>query len=198
MISFWWVRHAPVIGNNDRCYGNNDVDCDISDKKAFKNLALNLPKNADVYSSHLTRTIKTLKAAKEQGCIFKNHTMDRRLAEQDLGDYTGMPYHKLYELMNQKKITDKNWLMAINHIPPNGESFKNVCERVQSFIDEVLLSCKYKNLVIFSHGGPIRAAISYVLDYNLKKVIPIEIENTKLTLINYSDKRDGKLIFINK
>ena len=37
MIKFWWIRHAPVIGNYNRCYGNNEVDCNVSDKNSFKN-----------------------------------------------------------------------------------------------------------------------------------------------------------------
>ena len=36
MTSFWWIRHAPVIGNNQRCYGNNEVECDLSDINSFK------------------------------------------------------------------------------------------------------------------------------------------------------------------
>ena len=48
-IRFWWVRHAPVVGNNGCCYGNNDVDCDVSDVASYKVLANILPKNA-IYS----------------------------------------------------------------------------------------------------------------------------------------------------
>ena len=51
MIKFWWVRHAPVIGNHNRCYGNNEVDCDVSDKNSFKSIVSFLPNNADVYTS---------------------------------------------------------------------------------------------------------------------------------------------------
>ena len=25
MTQFWWIRHAPVTGNNNCCYGNNDT-----------------------------------------------------------------------------------------------------------------------------------------------------------------------------
>ena len=50
-----------------------------------------------------------------------------------------------------------------------------------------------KNIIIFSHGGPIRAAISYAVNYNIKKVIPIEIQNSKVSLIQYDKNKDGKL-----
>ena len=45
MLSFWWVRHAPVI-NNNCCYGDNEVDCDTSNKVDFMHLVDSLPKNA--------------------------------------------------------------------------------------------------------------------------------------------------------
>ena len=61
MLSFWWVRHAPVINNNDCCYGDNEVDCDTSDMKSFNNLVNNLPVNAQVYSSTLSRAKKHFK-----------------------------------------------------------------------------------------------------------------------------------------
>ncbi len=59
MLSFWWVRHAPVINNNDCCYEDNEVDCHTSDIKSFNNLVNNLPEKARVYSSTLSRAKKT-------------------------------------------------------------------------------------------------------------------------------------------
>ena len=49
MLNFWWIRHAPVINNNNCCYGDNEVDCDTSDKSSFKSLVDVLPENAHVY-----------------------------------------------------------------------------------------------------------------------------------------------------
>ena len=80
MIKFWWIRHAPVIGNHNRCYGNNEVDCDVSNKSSFKNIASILPKNADVYTSNLSRTIKTFNATVEEGLDYRKHIIDYRLS----------------------------------------------------------------------------------------------------------------------
>ena len=67
MLSFWWVRHAPVINNNNCCYGDNEVDCDTSDKNAFNHLANILPNNAHVYSSTLSRAKKTFNVTVKHG-----------------------------------------------------------------------------------------------------------------------------------
>ena len=198
MIKFWWVRHAPVIGNHNRCYGNNEVDCDVSDKNAFKKLVSVLPENAYVYTSNLSRTIKTFNATVENGFIYRKHIIDSRLVEQDLGAYSGIKYNELESLIKKKNAYDKNWLMSYSHKPPNGESFYQLYKRVTHFVDEILLKYSKKNIIIFSHGGPIRAAISYAVNYNIKKVIPIEIQNSKVSRIQDDKNRDGKLLFINK
>jgi broad specificity phosphatase PhoE len=174
------------------------VDCDVSDKNSFKNIVSVLPKNSDVYTSSLSRTIKTFNATVENGFTYRKHIIDCRLVEQDLGSYSGIKYNKLESLIKRKNVYDKNWLMSYSHKPPNGESFYQLCKRVTHFVDEILLKYSRKNIIIFSHGGPIRAAISYAVNYNTKKVIPIEIQNSKVSLIQYDRNKDGKLLFINK
>ena len=74
MIKFWWIRHAPVMEYN-RCYGNNEVDCDVM-TSSFKNIVSILPKNADVYTSNLSRTIKTFNATVEEGLVYRKHIID--------------------------------------------------------------------------------------------------------------------------
>ncbi len=196
MTSFWWIRHAPVKGNNECCYGNNEVDCDLSDLNSFKSLALKLPKNSNVFSSHLSRTIKTFNAVVQAGYTHKSHSIDKRITEQDLGSYTGMKYKDLYELTKKIGVDDNNWLMQPNFTPPDGESFKNLYNRVEAFINSRLLENKDENIIIFSHGGPIRAAISLAIGKGCEQVLPLEIDNTKLTKLDYI-KNTWKVIKVN-
>ena len=199
MIKLWWVRHAPVKGNRNHCYGNNEVECDVSDTISFDNLVSVLPRDTYVYTSNLSRTIKTFKAAVERGFTYKHHIKDPRLNEQNLGDYTGMKYDVLESLMKEKNIYDKNWLMSFKHTPPNGESFEKLYERVCNFVDDVLTDHnKNIDVVIFSHGGPIRAAISYALNYSLENIIALDVANTKVSLLEYDENKDARLIYLNK
>lgn len=196
MTSFWWVRHAPVRGNNDCCYGNNEVDCDLSDLDSFNKLVLKLPKNSNVFSSHLSRTIKTFNATVNAGYIYNSHNIDRRLTEQDLGSYTGMKYKDLYALTKKIGVYDNNWLMKPKFKPPEGESFKDLYNRVKSFTNDMLLEKHNKNIVIFSHGGPIRAAISLALGNGCETILPLEVDNTKLTRLDYIN-NNWKVIKVN-
>ena len=87
--------------------------------------------------------------------------------------------------------------MNANHIPPNGESFIDLRNRVESFIQDKLKVFKNKDLVIFSHGGPIRAAISNALGCAKHVIIPVQIDNTKLTRIDVDEKNKSRILFIN-
>ena len=57
-IRFWWVRHAPVVGNNGRCYGNNDVDCDVSETNKFINLVIPIYIHG-IFLANLTKKLIT-------------------------------------------------------------------------------------------------------------------------------------------
>ena len=186
-LRFWWVRHATVIGNNGCCYGNNDVDCDVSDIESFKILAKILPKNAGVYSSHLKRTIKTMEATIKEGFSYKEYEMDRNFGEQNLGEWQGMKYEKLEELTKELGIFHPTWLVSPNYVPPNGESYNNLFERVSKGINKIKERKKNGDVVIFSHGGPIKAAIGYALNTNPIVTLPFWIDNLAVSRFDFSD-----------
>ena len=196
MLNFWWVRHAPVINNNNCCYGDNEVDCDTSDTNSFNNLVNNLPENAQVYSSTLSRAKKTFQATVNLGYKYKEYFEDSRLKEQNIGEFAGMKYNELYKLTKKLGIHSSFWLMEERHVPPKGESFTQLNERVKQFLDEKILEKLEGNIVIFSHGGPIRSAISIALGNQYVKVGPFKIDNLKVTKISYNHKK-WQIDFIN-
>ena len=185
MTNFWWIRHAPVIGNDDCCYGSNEVNCDLSNTKRFKTIASCLPKKGIVYSSPLSRAKKTYMMSKKNGLCIKRYKLDIRLTEQNLGEWTGMKYKDLEKLTKKLNVYSPNWLMDGKYKPPGGESFIELTKRVKSFIEEMIRKFPKENIIIFSHGGPIRAALSLALEFNKGKVVPIEISNLSITHINY-------------
>ena len=103
MLTFWWVRHAPVVGNNECCYGNNEVDCDVSNKESFNALSNNLPHTGIVFTSGLSRATKTFNKVSLLKKIPKLIKVDKRLEEQNLGDWTGLKYDYLTQITKEKK-----------------------------------------------------------------------------------------------
>ena len=196
MLNFWWVRHAPVINNKGCCYGDNEVECDTSDIQQFKYLANFLPRNAKVYSSTLSRAKKSFIATVNSGFKYKSYFEDKRLKEQNIGKFAGMKYQDLYKLTKKLNVFSPYWLMDEKYIPLGGESFINLNERVISFLNERILENNKENLVIFSHGGPIRSAINIALYNKNVSVGTFKIDNLKVTKITY-DQGHWKIDFIN-
>ena len=186
-VRFWWVRHAPVVGNDGRCYGVNDVDCDVSEKNKFIKLAKLLPKNSFVYSSHLLRTIKTLRATENQGFSYLTYEINKNFAEQDLGLYAGLKYEDLDIKTKELGVYHSSWLCALDHKPPKGESYNTLYLRVVKGIKNIIKNKSNSDFVIFSHGGPIRAAISYALTNLPETSMPFLIDNISLTRIDFID-----------
>ncbi len=196
MINFWWIRHAPVINNKDCCYGDNEVECDISNTKKFNYLAKVLPADAIIYTSTLSRAKKTFFATEKAGLKYKLFFEDERLKEQNIGKFAGMKYEKLYKLTKKLDIYNPNWLMNETYTPDDGESFIDVNNRINSFLIEKIRENNQNNFIIFSHGGPIRSAINIALCNEKVKVGPFQIDNLKVTKIVYY-KGKWQIDFIN-
>ena len=90
--------------------------------KKFKSLVKLLPKNAYIYSSPLSRAIKTFQVSTREGLRYKFFFEDKRLKEQNIGKFAGMKYQDLYKLTKKLKIYSPNWLMNEKYIPDGGES----------------------------------------------------------------------------
>ena len=103
-LNFWWIRHAPVINNNQCCYGDNEVDCDVTNFEVFNNLVKVLPQNAFVYSSPLSRAKKTFLATAKAGLNYRSFSLDARLKEQNIRVFAGMKYNELYKLTKNKYL----------------------------------------------------------------------------------------------
>src|SRR4029453_10273513 len=56
---WWWIRHAPVRSDGGNIYGQQDIECDCSDREVFETVAKILPRNAVWYSSSLQRPHNT-------------------------------------------------------------------------------------------------------------------------------------------
>ena len=186
-IRFWWIRHAPVIGNDGRCYGNNDVDCDVSDRDSYKALANILPKDASVYSSHLSRTIKTMNATVDEGFNYKDYAVDANFGEQNLGEWQGLKYEKLQEKTKELGIFHPTWLCSPEYTPPQGERYNNLYQRVTLGINKIVENKKEGDVVIFSHGGPIKAAIAHAIKADPSYTLPFWIDNLALSRFDFID-----------
>src|ERR1700689_3402949 len=100
---WWWVRHAPVVVNDGRCYGQSDLPCRTDDAAGFRALAGRLPKQPAWGTGNLVRTHQTPAAIVAAGLPGPDPIpgpgvqVEPGLAEQHFGAWQGQTYASLAE-----------------------------------------------------------------------------------------------------
>ena len=109
------------------------------------------------------------------------------MKEQNIGEFAGMKYNELYKLTKKLGIYSSFWLMEERYVPPKGESFTQLNDRVKQFLYEKILDKLQGNIVIFSHGGPIKAAIAHAIKADPNYTLPFWIDNLAVSRFDFLD-----------
>lgn len=181
---WWWLRHAPVVGQEGRLTGGLDVDCDCSDTARLRALAARLPAEAVWVVSPLKRTRQTAEAlarhlAKKPGELLVEPT----LAEQDFGAWQGQSYAEL--AATQAAAWERFWQEPADATPPGGESFAAVVRRVAESIEALTRHHAGRHIVCVSHGGTIRAALAHALGVQPAQALSFAVECCSLTRLDH-------------
>jgi alpha-ribazole phosphatase len=188
MTSWWWIRHAPVTGQQGRIYGNRDVACDCSDEAVFRALAGRLPAAAVWIVTPLGRTRATAEAIARHHAAAPadypaDYEIEARLAEQDFGNWQGLTHD---ELARQRSgAWHRFWLAPAAEVPPGGESFAALSARVAEAIAERTRRHAGRDIVCVSHGGPIRAALAHALALDPEQALSFAVDNCSLTRLDH-------------
>lgn len=196
---WWWVRHAPVIGDGGRIYGQADLDCDCSDTALFAALARQLPPDPLWLTSNLARTRQTAEAIRAQ--------RDRAgtppvpvpdFAEQYLGDWQGQPRDVFFA--RRRPQAGSYWFGPADERAPAGESFIDLCARVEPAIARLNDEHGGRDIVCVAHGGTIRAALRLALGVEAQTALAFAIRNCALTRIDHvalPDEAGWRVGFVN-
>ena len=150
-----FVRHGRTELNDKHVYAGT-IDSEISQNGIEEIKSIKKPlqkiKFYEVYSSPLKRAVQTAKLLAE------NYKIDTRLSEMNFGIFEGLSYSEI-----ESKYVDESKAWAedvLNYSIPKGESLIKVFNRTKAFIEEV--SSKNDNILVITHGGVIRSALSLV------------------------------------
>ena len=147
-MNIYIVRHTAVDVVNT-CYGHTDVPLKKTfeaEAEAVKQKLKDIPYDA-VYSSPLGRAKKLA-----EYCGYTDIQLYDRLKEMFMGDW---------EMKQWDEIDLTSWEKdAVNTPAPNGESIKQLYNRVASFLEE-LKSTGHSSVIIFAHGGVINCVRAY-------------------------------------
>lgn len=188
---WWWVRHAPVVGQDGRLYGRLDVDCDCGDEPLFRALAERLPRHAVWIVTPLKRTQATAAAiARHHPAGPADFCVEPQLAEQDFGRWQGMTYAEL--AADPGEAWNQFWRAPAVETPPGGESFAALTARVTTAIERITRHHAGRDIVCIGHGGPIRAALALALGAGPEPALRFAVDNCSLTRLDHiAEERSG-------
>ena len=196
------LRHGQSQWNlENRFTGWKDVPLTDKGIEEAKNAGFLLKKNNikidKVFSSVLKRANKTAEIAikaSEIKNLYKNDILvyekDQRLNERDYGDLVGL--NKLETANKFGKEQVHIWRRSYDVPPPNGESLKDVVNRVSPYFNEIIkpFIMNNKNVLIAAHGNSLRAIMIKVGMYKPEEISSIELPTGSPLCLNYDN---GKL-----
>jgi len=193
MLDLYLIRHAESEHNKTRhLIGGRSNSAQLSQKGVMqaqllgKRLATDKVSFDNVYSSPALRAYETAKIA----CTEIGFPIDKIMRTEDLlelsqGDWEGQLREKVYTPDMLSKIIANNWEFR----PPNGESQKDVEERVYNWINKNLVPRYKDDLVagIFTHDFAIRCLLRAIMDFSPKMTYKVALDNTSINRLSYTD-----------
>lgn len=181
---WWWVRHAVVPNPEARCYGQSDMDCDVSDKALFDGQARILPRNAVWVTSALLRARKTAQTLGAHGADYRTPIVEPAFNEQHFGALQGATY---VEIARDHGDDYPYWLIHPTARAPGdgGESFVDLFERTAAAVKRLTAEHRGRDIVAVTHGGTIRAALGLALGLPPEGAVRFEQQNVSVTVIDH-------------
>lgn len=204
MLKFYLIRHAESEGNLKPNYvGGQSEHYNLSEKgikqaqllgKRFKFKGLG--ENYEICVSPALRTIQTATHfCNELGINTNCFQISPEVLELSQGDWTGQLRSDVYTEQVLDLIKADAWHFAA----PNGESQSDVGHRFYKFLQKKIqqYSSEHKctNIYIFSHAVAIKCIIKELFGIDAQHTYRIGVENTSITILEYSP---NKFFTLNK
>lgn len=191
------VRHCEAEGNtNGRFQGSSDCGISGNGEKQLELLALRLRniRIDSIYSSPLKRARMTAEAINRYHHLTIHE--DKRLQEIDGGDYEGLLWADLPKVAPEQ---DANWYTAPQDFcAPNGESMRQVYDRVWQAIRSIVRENPGKTVCVASHGCAIRNILCHAMNKPLEQLNDVDwCDNTAVSVIDFGEQGNPKIILLN-
>ncbi len=145
-----------------------------------------------VFSSVLERANRTAEIALKNtdlNNLWENNKLlmicSEKLNERDYGDLVGLNKQETADKFGKDQV--HIWRRSYDTSPPNGESLKNVVERVSPYFQENIkpLIDKGANVLIVAHGNSLRAMMIELGMYKSEEISSIELPTGSPLCINF-------------
>ncbi|KDN56208.1 alpha-ribazole phosphatase [Flavobacterium seoulense] len=164
-MEVYLVRHTETVCEKGICYGQSDVSLKESFLEQFELIKSQIPSDAVVFSSPLSRC--TLLA----NYLSSSVSIDSRLMEMNFGDWEMKKWDEIPEVDFTPWMTD-----FVNVAVPNGESFITLHHRVIDFLATLASANHSKKIVIVTHAGVIRSILCHQSGLSLKEAFQNKVD----------------------
>ena len=191
------LRHGQSQWNlENRFTGWKDVPLTEKGIEEAKNAGQLIKKNNikfdKIFSSVLQRANKTAEIAMKEAemkHLFNNnqlnYTKDQSLNERDYGDLVGLNKAETADKFGKEQV--HIWRRSYDISPPNGESLKDVVNRVSPYFESNIspLIADEKNILIAAHGNSLRAIMIKVGLHKPEEISSIELPTGSPLCLDY-------------
>jgi alpha-ribazole phosphatase len=168
------VRHGPTHAKV--MVGWSDIPADLSDTAALTRLSNHLPDRAILVSSDLDRASATADVLQGSRTRLSHNP---GLREINFGAWE-MRSHAEIEAETPDLIR-AYWEHPGDVRPPDGESWHQVCARVDRAIDTLTAAHQGRDLIVVAHFGVILTQIQRALQLDTDAVFAHRIDNLSVT-----------------
>ena len=183
----WLVRHGLTAWNTQQRYcGHSDIPLSARGRAQARWLARRLQNKpiACIYASDLARARETAEIIATQRARAVPVKVSAAWREMDFGAWEGLTYPAIAQQFKDQLgfFTDPE-----QYSPPGGESLAQVLQRIQASLAAITCSSGSPvqgDLVIVSHGGPLRILLCSVLEMPLAHHWQLRLDPGSLSAID--------------
>jgi len=177
------IRHTAVVAPGI-CYGHHDVPlaATFAAEAALLKTKL-LPGPAAGFQAFSSPAARCLALAAEFATAI---TPDERLREMNFGAWENRLWAELPRLETEPWMAD-----YVTLAPPQGETFGAVQDRASAFLAELTATSAAieEPVLVFSHGGTIRALVCHCLEIPLRNAFQLRIDYASITTLAHEHGR---------
>ncbi|MCR9125814.1 MAG: histidine phosphatase family protein [Rhodobacteraceae bacterium] len=177
MTRLHMVRHGPTHART--MVGWSDLPADLSDTAALARLADHLPEAAVVVSSDLSRARDTADAVQRDRDRLPHQPA---LREINFGAWELRGFREI-EAEDPERIR-AYWESPGDIRPPGGESWHEVCARVDGAIDALIAEHAGRDIVVVAHFGVILTQVQRAMRVDATVAFGHKIDNLSVTEIH--------------
>ncbi|MCY4240083.1 MAG: histidine phosphatase family protein [Rhodospirillaceae bacterium] len=168
-MNILFLRHGPTAWNAEgRVQGQTDIPLSDAGRAAVR--SWRLPPDTRSWEWHASPLRRAVETAGILGIPTDRLQTDGRLKEVNWGDWEGAILSELRAELGD--TMRRNEARGLDMAPPNGESPRQLAERLRHWLQEIAI--RQNNVCVVCHAGILRAAYTIATGWDMRRAAPLE------------------------